>query len=230
MKLGALFDWDGVVIDSSKAHEESWELLAEEINKPLPNSHFKKGFGRKNQVIIPGILKWTNDPEEIEQLGHRKEELYRHIVSKQGVDRIPGIEAFLKNLNEVGIGCAVGSSTPRKNVETILEMMGFNPYFQAIVCAEDVTRGKPHPEVFLTGAIRLGVDSANCVVFEDALAGLRAAKAGGMKAVALATTHRASVLRKESPDLILNNFSEFDSSDMEKLFKQDKTTWIDEVF
>ena len=155
MKLGALFDWDGVVIDSSKAHEESWDLLGEEVGKPLPEGHFKKGFGRKNQVIIPEILGWTEDAEEIERLGDRKEELYREIVAEKGVDRIPGIEAFLERLNAAGIGCAVGSSTPRKNVETILEMEGFGHFFQAIVCAEDVKNGKPNPEVFLTGASSL---------------------------------------------------------------------------
>ena len=211
MKLGALFDWDGVVIDSSKAHEESWDMLGAEENKPLPEGHFKKGFGRKNQVIIPEILGWTEDPEEIEQLGNRKEELYREIVAEKGVDRIPGIEAFLQNLKEAGIGCAVGSSTPRKNVETILEMVGFGPYFQAIVCAEDVTRGKPNPEVFLTGAARLGLEPTNCAVFEDAYAGLEAAKAGRMKAIALSTTHPASALEPYEPDLILADFLEFDA-------------------
>ena len=129
MKLGALFDWDGVVIDSSKAHEESWDLLGDEVGKPLPEGHFKKGFGRKNQVIIPEILGWTEDAEEIERLGDRKEELYREIVAEKGVERIPGIEAFLERLNAAGIGCAVGSSTPRKNVETILEMEGFGHFF-----------------------------------------------------------------------------------------------------
>jgi HAD superfamily hydrolase (TIGR01509 family) len=218
MELGALFDWDGVVIDSSKAHEQSWDLLGAEVGKPLPEGHFKKGFGRKNQVIIPEILQWTEDPEEIEQLGYRKEELYREIVAEKGVDRIPGIEAFLNGLNEAGILCAVGSSTPRKNVETILEMVGFGPYFQAVVCAEDVSHGKPHPEVFLTGAARLVREPGNCVVFEDAYAGLQAARAGGMKAVALSTTHPASALEKESPDLILENFLEFGAEELRGLF------------
>ena len=218
MKLGALFDWDGVVIDSSRAHEESWDLLGEEVGKPLPEGHFKKGFGRKNQVIIPEILGWTTDTEEIERLGNRKEELYREIVAEKGVDRIPGIEAFLQRLNVAGIGCAVGSSTPRKNVETILEMVGFGAYFQAIVCAEDVTHGKPHPEVFLTGASRLDIEPKNCAVFEDAYAGLQAAKAGGMKAIALSTTHPADALEAESPDLILENFLEFDAVRFSGLF------------
>jgi len=218
MELGALFDWDGVVIDSSKAHEKSWDLLAAEVGKPLPEGHFKKGFGRKNQEIIPDLLQWSKDSEEIEQLGSRKEELYREIVQEKGVDRIPGIEAFLQGLNEAGIRCAVGSSTPRKNVETILGMVGFGSYFQAIVCAEDVSQGKPHPEVFLTGAARLGRRPGNCAVFEDAYAGLQAAKAGGMKVVALSTTHAACALDDYEPDLILENFLAFNAEGFRELF------------
>ena len=218
MEIGALFDWDGVVIDSSKAHEVSWDLLAAEVGKPLPAGHFKKGFGRKNQEIIPGILQWTNDFGEVEQLGNRKEELYREIVRETGVDLIPGIEPFLQSLNEANILCAVGSSTPRKNVETILEMVGFGSYFRAIVCAEDVTQGKPHPEVFLTGASRLGREPESCAVFEDACAGLQAAKAGGMKAVALATTHPATELEPYHPDLILENFLGFDADGLRGIF------------
>lgn len=218
MKLGALFDWDGVVIDSSKAHEESWDMLGAEEQKPLPEGHFKKGFGRKNQEIIPEILGWTNDPEEIERLGDRKEALYREIVAEKGVDRIPGIEDFLESLQKAGIACAVGSSTPRKNVETILEMVGFGSYFQSIVCAEDVTQGKPHPEVFLTGASRIGIPAGSCAVFEDAYAGLQAAKAGRMKAVGLATTHPATALQPYEPDLILENFLEFDAEKFRRLF------------
>jgi beta-phosphoglucomutase family hydrolase len=220
MKLGALFDWDGVVIDSSKAHEESWCMLAEEIGKLLAEDHFKRGFGRKNQVIIPEILNWSNDSVEIEKLGNRKEELYREIIAEKGVDRIPGVEVFLQQLNEAGISCAVGSSTPRKNVETILNMVGFGSYFKAIVCAEDVSQGKPHPEVFLAGASQIGCDPAACAVFEDAYFGLRAPKAGGMKAIALATTHLSSELEAESPDLILENFLEFNAEKFIGLFER----------
>lgn len=218
MEFGALFDWDGVVIDSSKAHEESWDLLGEEVGKGFPDGHFKLGFGRKNQIIIPEILKWTNDPEEIERLGNRKEELYREIVAKKGVDRIPGIEALLRDLNEEGIPCAVGSSTPRKNVETILEMVEFGTYFQAIICAEDVTQGKPHPEGFLSGALRLGLEPSQCAVFEDAFAGLKAARAGGMKAIALSTTHEAADLQRESPDLIIPDFLDFNAAKLKQMF------------
>ena len=89
-KFAAIFDWDGVVIDSSAQHEKSWDLLAAETGKSLPAGHFKKGFGKKNQVIIQGVLGWSRDPEEIEGLGDRKEELYRELVRQGGVTILPG--------------------------------------------------------------------------------------------------------------------------------------------
>ena len=216
--LAAIFDWDGVVIDSSEAHEESWELLGREVGKPMPEDHFERGFGQKNQYIIPEILQWTNHPAEIERLGDRKEELYRQIVAQTGVTCIPGIEDFLRSLNRAGIPCAVGSSTPRQNLETIVEMVGFRRYFKALVCAEDVSRGKPDPEVFLTCASRLGRAPGRCGVFEDAFAGLQAARSGGMKTVALATTHPLDKLESHGPDLILDNFFGYEAKDFSELF------------
>lgn len=218
MDLGAIFDWDGVVIDSSAAHEESWEILGREVGKPMPEDHFERGFGQKNQFIIPEILQWTSHPAEIERLGDRKEELYRQIVAQTGVTCIPGIEDFLKCLNWAGIPCAVGSSTPRQNLETILEMVGFRRYFQALVCAEDVSRGKPDPEVFLTCASRIDRAPDRCVVFEDAHVGLQAARNGGMKVIALATTHRRTKLEPYKPDIILDNFLGSKAEDFTRLF------------
>jgi len=190
----ALFDWDGVVIDSSAQHERSWELLAEEIQKPLPEGHFKKGFGRKNQIIIPEILDWSHDPEEIEALGRRKEELYRELVARDGVEILPGARELLTALRNAGIPRAVGSSTPRANLEAIFAATGLDSFFDAVVCAEDVSHGKPDPEVFLKGASKLGVPPTRCIVFEDALPGIEAGHRGGMKVVAVATTNPLELL------------------------------------
>jgi beta-phosphoglucomutase family hydrolase len=194
MSFAAIFDWDGVIIDSSAQHEKSWELLAAEINKPLPEGHFKRGFGKKNAVIIPEILDWANDPAEIAALGDRKEVLYRELVRRDGLTPLPGAEALLAVLNEAGVPCAVGSSTPRVNIDTIFGMTGLRQYFQTVVTAEDVVHGKPAPDVFLTAAERLGAEPARCVVFEDALVGIEAAHAGGMKCVAVATTNPLELL------------------------------------
>lgn len=189
MLKAALFDWDGVVVDSSKAHKESWEMLARERNLPLPPDHFAKSFGRKNEVIIPDIYQWSDDPEEIKELGHAKETLYLKLLGEWGLEALPGVEDLLNGLKAAGIPCAVGTSTPRSNLDYALKVLGFADCFSALVTAEDVNRGKPDPEVFLKGAEALGVDPADCVVFEDAVYGIDAALAGNMKAVAVLTSH-----------------------------------------
>ncbi|MEA3210336.1 MAG: beta-phosphoglucomutase [Chthoniobacter sp.] len=186
---GAIFDWDGVIIDSSSHHEESWERLAREIAKALPPGHFKRGFGRKNEFIIPELLAWTQNSEEIRQLSLRKEALYREVVAERGLAPLPGVRTWLERLRDAGVPCAIGSSTHRANIDLSLGLIGLTEFFSAIVTAEDVSRGKPDPEVFVKGAMLLGRAPERCVVFEDALVGIEAAHAGGMKVVAVATTH-----------------------------------------
>lgn len=190
METGALFDWDGVIIDSSSHHEESWKLLAREIGKPLAADHFVRGFGMKNQVIIPGILKWTNDPDEIHRYSLRKESLYREIVRERGIEPLPGVVDLLQILNAHNVPCCVASSTHRENIETIFDVIGVRKYFEAVVTAEDVSHGKPDPEVFLKAAGKIARDPARCIVFEDAHVGIEAGLAAGAKVIAVATTNR----------------------------------------
>jgi beta-phosphoglucomutase family hydrolase len=215
MQAGALFDWDGVVIDSSAHHEKSWEQLAAEIGKPLPADHFVRGFGMKNQVIIPEILGWTGDPDEIETLSLRKEQLYRDIIRVEGIEALPGVAELLEMLSDNGVPSAVASSTHRINVEVVLDAIGLRPYFDAIVTAEDVTRGKPDPEVFLTGAERINRPASVCVVFEDAHVGIEAGLAAGARVVAVATTNPLDELGRAH--LALESLAELDWQRFEAL-------------
>lgn len=186
---GAIFDWDGVVIDSSALHEASWERLAEEAARDLPAGHFKRGFGMKNEVIIPQLLAWTEDADEIARISLRKEALYRELVIERGLSALPGVEPWLEQLAAAGVPCVVGSSTHRANIELSLEKIGLARFFAAIVSAEDVSHGKPDPEVFLTAAGKIGRAPGDCVVFEDAHVGIEAARRAGMAVVGVATTH-----------------------------------------
>jgi beta-phosphoglucomutase family hydrolase len=184
-----LFDWDGVVIDSSPQHERSWELLAAAESLPLPEGHFKRGFGKKNETIIPDILGWTRDSAEIQRLARLKEKTYRRLVAESGVNILPGARELLAALRAENIPCAVASSTPRENLDAIFAATGLDACFDAVVCGDDVENGKPAPDIFLLAAKKLGVAPGDCVVIEDAHAGIEAALRAGMPVLAVATTH-----------------------------------------
>lgn len=215
-RFAAIFDWDGVVIDSSAQHERAWELLAEELQRPLPPDHFVRGFGKKNQIIIPDVLGWSHDPAEIEAIGDRKEVLYRSLVQSEGVTVLPGARELLSALRDAGVPRALGSSTPRANLEAIFAATGLDQYLDAIVCAEDVVHGKPAPDVFLEGSTRLGIEPSACVVFEDALFGIEAAQRAGMKVVAVATTNPPELLAHA--DRVIPNLAGITVAGMAALF------------
>ena len=214
-RWGAIFDWDGVVIDSSAAHQKSWDLLAAAERRTLPIGFFKKSFGMKNQKIIPELLHWTSEAAEIQRLGDRKEELYREIIRKERITQIPGTREFLERLGTAGVPCAVGSSTPRPNIELALELIGERQFFRVIVAADDVTHGKPAPDVFLLAAKHLGIPPARCVVLEDAHVGIEAAHAGGMKVVGVASTHPAATLR--GADRVVHRLDELSLAELAEL-------------
>jgi len=215
-EIGAIFDWDGVIIDSSAAHERSWDLLAAEEKRALPPGHFKAGFGRKNQFIIPNILRWATDPVEIERIGRRKEELYREILQTTGIQALPGVRELLEGLRAAGVPCVVGSSTPRLNIEHVMTLAKLHGFFADIVSAEDVAHGKPNPEVFLKAAAKINRAPAKCVVFEDAFVGLEAARAGGFKSIGVGTTNSVESLRGKC-DRVVYRLDELKTTDVVSL-------------
>jgi beta-phosphoglucomutase family hydrolase len=190
----AIFDWDGVIIDSARHHEQSWKLLAAEEGLSLPVDQFKRRFGMKNEKIIPELLGWTRDTAEIRRLSLRKESLYREVMQAEGIAPLPGVAEWLEVLLASDVPCAIGSSTHRENIDCTLGVIGLKKYFRAIVSSEDVTHGKPDPEVFLLAARKLNITADRSVVFEDAHVGIEAAQRAGMKVVGVATTHPADSL------------------------------------
>jgi beta-phosphoglucomutase family hydrolase len=216
--LGAIFDWDGVVIDSAVHHEQSWEKLAKLENRPLFPGHFERGFGMKNEKIIPEILKWTTEPQEIQRLSLRKEELYRESLKETGIKPLAGVETWLKILSSANIPCVVASSTARANIDLSLSLIGLKAFFSDIVSADDVKLGKPNPDVFLTAAKKIQREPSRCIVFEDALVGIEAARNAKMKVVAVATTNPASKLTHA--DRVVSRLDELTLNDLQTLVKQ----------
>ncbi|MGI8955395.1 MAG: HAD family hydrolase [Chthoniobacterales bacterium] len=204
--FAAIFDWDGVIIDSGKLHAQSWQLLAAELGRTLAPDSFIRGFGMKSSRIIEEIHGWAKDPAEIARLTNRKEALYRKLVGQGEIAPLPGVEEWLRRLQAAGIPCAVASSTHRANIDAVLNRIGLQNAFCEIISAEDVVHGKPNPEVFQKAAARLGITAGRSVVFEDAHVGIEAAHAASMKVVAVATTHPLEQLLEA--DLVVRRLDE----------------------
>lgn len=215
MEAAAIFDWDGVVVDSSGYHRRSWERLARQEGRGLPEGYFEESFGMRNEAIIPDVLGWSREAGQVRRLSARKEELYRRIIAEEGIRPLPGAQDLLEGLRRRGVPRAVGSSTERANINCALSAMGMEGRFETIVAGEDVRRGKPHPEVFTRAAALLGARPERCVVFEDAPVGIEAAGAAGMKVIGVATTHPAETLR--GADLVVSGLEEVSAGDVARL-------------
>ena len=206
-RWGALFDWDGVIIDSKALHEAAWDAVAREFGFAHGPDDFRRHFGSQNRRAISEILRWTEDDGEIERISERKESLYRELLPERFDLLIPGVEVFVAALVRRGVPCAVVSSSPRANIDRVLAnpaTRGLGSSLRAIVSAEDTRRSKPDPEGFAKGAERLGLPAARCVVFEDAPVGISAGRAAGMRVVGLSTTHAASELSQA--DRVVDRF------------------------
>lgn len=190
---GALFDWDGVIVDTRDLHEAAWNRVAREFGFPHGPEDFKRHFGSQNRRAITEILGWTSDEDLVARISDRKEALYRESV-RVGDLLLPGALEFLTLLESRGVPRAVVSSSPRANIEPVLGALALGARFERIIAAEDAPRSKPDPQGYRLGAEAIGVAPARCVVFEDAPAGIEAGRRGGMRVVGLTTTHPPSAL------------------------------------
>jgi len=185
--LCALFDLDGVIVDTAKYHFLAWKSIASKIGYDLTNKDNEqlKGIGRADS--LRQICKWagvTLDPAKFNQFLIEKNEVYLSFIQNLGPsEMLPGIYDGLLLLTKKGVKIGLGSAS--KNANYILEKLELSPFFQVIIDGNQVEKGKPNPEVFLKGAAALNVAPNACVVFEDSAAGILAAKAAEMTAVAL---------------------------------------------
>jgi beta-phosphoglucomutase family hydrolase len=184
----ALWDVDGTLIDSREYHWLSWQdaLAAEDFRLTRPR--FEQTFGRRNDEILREYFP-AYSTEAIARVGDAKEVAYRALVRERGIELLPGVRRWLDRLKEEGWLQAVASSSPRQNLDAIIAALGLEKYFGAVASAEDVTEGKPDPQVFLAAAAKLGVKPAACVVVEDAPAGTEAARRARMRCVGVLSSH-----------------------------------------
>lgn len=178
-----IWDLDGTLVDSEEFHWQSWRDALAPEGLSITYDQFLDSFGMKNEPIM---RRWLGDgytPERSVRLAEAKEADYRRLALMHGLAPLPGAREWVTALNAAGWRQAIATSAPRANAEVMLRALDMAPLFDAVVVAEDVTAGKPDPEVFLTAAARLGAEPARAIVVEDAATGIEGARRAHMKSV-----------------------------------------------
>ncbi|MBI4318307.1 MAG: HAD family phosphatase [Chloroflexi bacterium] len=215
-QLAVIWDLDGVLVDTAPFHFYAWWTLCQEHGIRLTEDDFKRTFGMRNPEIIATIFGKGVPEADMERMAERKEELFRDAIRGK-VKPLPGAMELAGALGQSGYRQAIASSAPRQNIELILEALGKRNLFEAIVSAEDVRAGKPDPEIFLVAAERLGLHAETCVVIEDAIAGVQAAKAAHMRCIGVANTHPPE--RLADADLVVASMEEVSVGDVDALLE-----------
>ncbi len=195
VRRAALFDMDGVLVNNSRFHREAWRRLSQEEGFLLTDPEFwRHAIGRPVEEAVPRILGRPVPPAEAGRLARRKTALYHELADGHAAP-VPGVVEFVRALSAAGIPRALATSAVADSAMRILEGLGLAAAFPVRVTAGQVRRGKPDPEVYLTAAAALGMPPAACVVFEDAIVGVEAARRAGMAVVGLTTAHADAELR-----------------------------------
>jgi len=212
-QLGVIFDLDGVIVDTAKHHFVAWQQLAQSQGWSFTTQDNEqlKGVSRVRSLEL--ILEWNKaqiSPEVFDRLLIEKNERYLSMITDMDAsERLPDVQRVLQTFKKHGCKIALGSAS--KNARPILDKIELTPYFDVIVDGTNVSKAKPDPEVFLQAANQLGIAPKDCVVFEDAVAGIQAAKAAGMRAYGIGTLELLT-----QADRVFNDFTELDDPFIEQ--------------
>lgn len=210
-----IFDLDGTLIDNNAYHIEAFKAFYDKIGKQFSVEEYKQHInGRMNREIFDYVFNTKLTPEQSEAYTNEKEELYRELYAPH-IKPIKGLIDFLNELESAGIPKAIATSGIVPNINFMFEHVPIRDYFLSVIDSTQITNGKPHPEIFLKAAASVHKTPADCVAFEDSMAGIRSAKAAGLKVIALTTTHDAKDLQQA--DLIIKDYTEISLTQLRQL-------------
>jgi len=202
-----IFDMDGVIVDNSDFHVQAWTVYARQYGRELSVDDIKSRLGFNNREYMRFVLTREPTDAEVAKSTIEKEALYRKLYHPHLISP-PGLIPLLDFAHRAGIVCGIATSAPDDNVRFVLDGLKIRPYFKEIVDAGQVKNCKPDPEIYLLAAKRLGMPPGQCLVFEDAIAGIQSAKAAGMKVIAITTSYPAPILAQHKPSAIIGSFAD----------------------
>lgn len=212
--FAALWDMDGVIVDTYKIHFISWSVVLQEYGTPFNPISFHQIFGMNNRQAIQFLMGESITPKQINEIEEKKEAAFRQAIQGQ-VQLLPGVRDWLAGLQKQQVSQALATSAPPENIDMILDETHLRPYFSAIVSASNMV-GKPDPAVFLKAAEMIGVKPSNCLVIEDSTAGIQAAKLAGMRCLAVTTTNPPELLTLA--DRVIENLAQLAAEDFPTFF------------
>jgi beta-phosphoglucomutase len=201
-----VFDMDGVLVDSGVHHREAWIAMCRDCGMVPPPEFWRLTIGRPAEEAVL-LLIGAIGAAEAHRLADIKRGHYERLA-RRGLMAVPGVGDFVKQLTRAGVPRAVATSASRRDLERALDALGLREHIDVAVTADDVRRGKPHPEVYLKAAEHLGVDAAACIVFEDAIVGVHAARGAGMRVIGVTTAHTADELVAAGAERAVPHFQE----------------------
>ena len=202
--LLAIFDHDGVLVDTLAFHQQAWVDMGKETGLDLTEEFIHKTFGMTNASIFQLLKGDSITADEMKSYSDLKEDRYRNAATGN-IALMEGVRELLDGLIAHGVRLAIGSSGVLPNLQLTVRECGLDGQFAAIASVEDITKGKPDPQVFLVAARKCGIDPARSMVFEDAPVGIQAAKSAGMYAVGLTTSHPAQAMWDAGADEVVED-------------------------
>lgn len=212
-----LWDMDGVLVDTGEFHFQAWAQTLAGYGLPFDRAAFRTTFGWNNLSILTYVLGQEPTPGQLQEIADLKEQRFRKAI--RGRARLlPGVLDWMERLKATGVRQALASSAPPANIDALVDELSLRAYFQAVVSGETLP-GKPDPSLFLQAARELEVAAARCIVVEDAVAGVDAARRAGMKVVAVTTTSPPDAL--SAADVVVEHLDRLPLDTFDRLWKTD---------
>lgn len=205
MKISAIFDMDGVLVNNNPWHIQAWITFAERHGLSITPQEVESHFGNTNRDYLTFLFRKELQPHEIEELAEEKEMIYRSLC-EQYIEPVNGLIHFLEQLKKFQFGIAIATGGPLSNVRFVMDKLKTSHLFDVYVYDSMVKKGKPDPELFLKAAELLGTSPRHCVVFEDSVHGIEAARRASMLPVGINTSGNREKLKNAS--LVVNDFTE----------------------
>lgn len=218
MNYAVIFDMDGVICHTNPYHAKAFEAFFKKYNIESSEEEFQEHmYGKHNSYIMQHFFKKPISHDELIDLEFEKEELFR-IIYKDHITPIAGYLGFLEDLKNNNFKTGVATSAPKANMDLILDALNIRSKMGSILCSENVSHHKPHPEVYLKSSENLQLDPKNCVVFEDSFSGITAGLNAGMTVVAVLSTHT----KEQLPvcHAYINDYTEISAEKILELLKR----------